>query len=872
MLSFEITLTIIQTTNQNSIKELTSLSEELIMRNIFLLAFVIFAIISGNAFTSYKDIAVAPDSARLSELYHDVEYFLPAGHIEETIAATMLAREEMSWGATISDEEFLHFVMPVRVNNEVLDNSRPVFYKELRDRVRGKTMGEAALEVNHWCHEKVTYHPSDARTSSPLSTLSQGIGRCGEESTFLVAALRAVCLPARQVYTPRWAHTDDNHAWVEVLTDGEWRFLGACEPEPVLNLAWFNAPASRGMLMTTKVAGSYMGKEEVLDDKSPVASFINVTSNYAPVREIEVLVVDSLNNPVAGASVDFCIYNYAEYYPAVERTTDKSGKARVTAGMGDMIVKATDGSRLNIVKSSPGEHSPLVIMLNKKIEDTESVDFDIVPPPERVTLPRVSEYERMENDRRLAREDSIRNSYYSTFSTPGSSYALAEKYGLSEETLEKILAESRGNHQMIETLLSQLEEGDRASLVRLLQVITEKDRRDVSREVLLDHLYNSVIDSDYDRETVERYVINPRIETEPLSAFKSELRSYVTPERIAEWKESPERLSDFVAERVKIDPLSNPLGVRFAPSATIKRGVADRTSADILFVALARTAGIPARLNPVTANREILSKTGEWICADAYLSEDDVDSNGRIEFDCEGGAALADPLYYTHFTISRIEDGKFRLMEYDENATAGSINGSAVAPGRYILTTGRRMADGEVLAHSEFFTVEAGQTTRVNLKLREDDSKVSVIGSFDSENLFQPLSGEKRSILSATGRGYYILGLLKANHEPSIHAINDLKSLSEELESVGNKIVLLFDSEEDLGRQPQRATEGLPSTVVMGSDIDGKIRGDIADALHLDSSQSPIFIIADTFNRIVFVSTGYNIGVGRAILDTIHKL
>lgn len=56
----------------------------------------------------------------------------------------------------------------------------------------------------------------------------------GEESTFLVAALRSVGIPARQVYTPRWAHTDDNHAWVEAWADGKWYFLGACEPEPVL--------------------------------------------------------------------------------------------------------------------------------------------------------------------------------------------------------------------------------------------------------------------------------------------------------------------------------------------------------------------------------------------------------------------------------------------------------------------------------------------------------------------------------------------------------------------------------------------------------------------------------------------------------------
>ena len=81
-------------------------------------------------------------------------------------------------------------------------------------------MKDAILEVNHWCHERVTYEPSDARTSSPLQSIRTGRGRCGEESTFTVAALRSIGIPARQVYTPRWAHTDDNHAWVEAWADG----------------------------------------------------------------------------------------------------------------------------------------------------------------------------------------------------------------------------------------------------------------------------------------------------------------------------------------------------------------------------------------------------------------------------------------------------------------------------------------------------------------------------------------------------------------------------------------------------------------------------------------------------------------------------
>ena len=134
----------------------------------------------------------------------------PASYFLDQVRASFRIRKEMKW--KVPEREFRHFVLPIRVNNENLDTSRTAFYRELKPRVQGLSMKEAILEVNHWCHEKMTYQPSDARTSSPLASVQNALGRCGEESTFCVAALRSVGIPARQVYTPRWAHTDDNHA------------------------------------------------------------------------------------------------------------------------------------------------------------------------------------------------------------------------------------------------------------------------------------------------------------------------------------------------------------------------------------------------------------------------------------------------------------------------------------------------------------------------------------------------------------------------------------------------------------------------------------------------------------------------------------
>ncbi|MDE6652937.1 MAG: transglutaminase-like domain-containing protein, partial [Muribaculaceae bacterium] len=260
-----------------------------------------------------------------------VDYYL-----EYVVDPALRARAEMPWGGRVSDTLFRHFVLPVRVNNEALDRHRPQFYDALKDRVKGLSMKEAILEVNHWCHEKATYQPSDGRTHSPEQTVCSAVGRCGEESTFTVAALRAVGIPARQVYTPRWAHTDDNHAWVEAWADGEWHFLGACEPEPVLDLGWFNAPASRGMLMHARVFGNYAGKEERLEQIDGI-TFINVTENYAPVDTVTVRAVYPDGTPAREARVSFRLYNYAQFYPIATKQTDDRGEASLVAGLGDLL-------------------------------------------------------------------------------------------------------------------------------------------------------------------------------------------------------------------------------------------------------------------------------------------------------------------------------------------------------------------------------------------------------------------------------------------------------------------------------------------------------------------------------------------------------
>lgn len=796
------------------------------------------------------------------------------------VDASLRARAEMPWGAQVPMREWLHFVLPVRVNNEDLDLSRPLFYEELKERVKGKTMPEAILEVNHWCHEKVTYRASDARTSSPLSSVSQAIGRCGEESTFAVAALRSVGIPARQVYTPRWAHTDDNHAWVEAWADGRWHFLGACEPEPILDLAWFNVPASRGMMMHTNVFGDYRGPEQVMDRNDHYTT-INVTGNYAPTAGTAVTVLDSLGHPVPGATVAFCIYNYAEYYPMARLRADASGTARLLTGRGDMVVWATDGKRFGLQKATAGDS--LSVSLAYTPASRATLDFDLTPPPASASLPRATPDQAQDNRRRLAAEDSIRNAYTATFATSDQAGRLAKKLGLPAKDVEKALVESRGNHAMLAAWLDSVPRAERRRALDLLLGISEKDRRDVSRAVLDDNLRNTPArTAPLDADLYNKYVLNPRVENEGLTPCKAFFLGAFTPEERAEYREHPQKWVEAVRKHVAERRDGNPKLLRMSPEAVWREGSADALSTSICLVSGLRAFGVPARIDPVTGKTQYASARGAWIDVADSRAAEKADAPGRasarLAVSTVETPLVAEPRYYYHYSLSQVgADLLPRQMEWPEGITVQEWlrQGVRLDPGQYMLTTGQRLADGGVLARSELFAV-APNDTAVSLPfvMRHDDRELQVIGSLDAETQYLPLadcSSQPTSLLSTAGRGYYVVALVADGSEPSAHLLTDLQAVAEQYAARPEHVILLYPA----GQQP-RTLPGASlqaGNIHFGVDLGGRVAEQLRTSLNLPQPlQLPVVAIADSFGRVVFASTGYAINLPDTLLTLLRKL
>ena len=594
---------------------------------------------------------------------------------ERQVEMSLKARKEMPWGKIVPETEWRHFVVPVRVNNEALDEARSLIYEELAPRLEGMTMEQAALEVNHWCHEKVSYQPSDGRTSPPLSTMANAIGRCGEESTFTVAAMRAVGIPARQVYCPRWSHTDSNHAWVEVWIadddrgNGRWRFMGACEPEEVLDKGWFNWAASRAMLVHTRVFGAdYDGREEVLS-RNECYTEINCLPTYAPTKELIVNVVDANDQPISNATVDFCVYNYAEFYPIATQHTDDNGRAMFTTGYGDLLVwVSTEGHFQAVHVPAMQDNITVFPELTTDSLCDRNADFcaplTSLPEPDRSIVDTVSE-----NGRRLMLEDSVRVAYQqNTF------------YNGSDELLRK----ARSNWKVIDNFLKQA--ADKAEARNyLLHGLSEKDLRDVTPEVLAD------------RAT--------RVSTEPLRPYMSELAK-VLPHGL-----TPDTWLGWVKDNIRVDDAHNPLGIYMSPVGVVRHRVTDSRSLEVFKVAGARALGMNSGLDA----------TGAAYIEGSTPGTENIGPMGTLCIEAPAGEK-----YFTDFTVARMVDGRPQSLNFDdedENLGNPFAEGLELPAGAYLLVTGTRLADGDVLASYRLLHVNAGETTTETISPRQSNRK-----------------------------------------------------------------------------------------------------------------------------------------------------
>ncbi len=778
----------------------------------------------------------------------------------QQVQMSLEARNTFSWGKTIPELVFRHFVLPCRVNNENMDTARTVFYNELKDRIKNMSMKDAALEVNHWCHEKVAYQGCDARTSAPLATVKNALGRCGEESTFTVAALRAVSIPARQCYTPRWAHSDDNHAWVEVWVDGKWHFLGACEPEPDLDLGWFAAPSKRCMMVNTTVFGYYLGEEEVLQ-KNERFTKINLLANYAPVKTIYAKIKNTANQAVDSAKVEFQLYNYAEFYPIAIKTTDKNGLASLKTGYGDLLIWANKGDVYGFEKLTVENKDTVTIILDKKAGNNYVLDMDITPPIPREIEVQVSEKAREINDNRLKYEDSLRKAYENTFIDSILAVTIAKTNNLDLEKTKILLQKSRGNWNEIKNFINQTKPEYKKYCLPLLEAISEKDLHDVTVNVLFDHLYNANISDKYDTSMNVSYIINPRIGDEMIKPYKRFIQSMFSDKKDLQALQ----IADWIKTNITIDNVTNYYRIPITPKATLELGVCDAASRDLMFVAICRSLGIPARLEPATKTPQYYDKN-TWNNQFFEEKEEKSISKATIVLRNDPSNGLVKPEYSTHYSIEKFKNGKYYTLDYEMDERLKTFPCQlTVESGDYLLVTGNRKQDGSVLATLRFFSVKPNQTIDLPITLRKSKQAIKVLGKLKGDIQFEDYKTKQKINVKKSNSKYSIFIWLEPGKEPTKHAIVDISKLKSNFEKWNGNMLLLLPKDYKKPFDYQLISE-MPNQSLLAIDKNDLLKQIETITKSKLAGNLPVIVVVNEKNEIIYLSNGYKIGAGEQLL------
>jgi hypothetical protein len=771
----------------------------------------------------------------------------------------------------IPEDIFLHYVLPVRVNNENLDSFRIKYSDELLSRIYGLDPLKAALEINYWCHEKVAYQAADIRTSGPVSTILSARGRCGEESTFTVAALRTAGIPARQVYTPRWAHSDDNHAWVEFWTNGKWYYMGACEPEPVPDRGWFTEPARRAMLVHTTSFGAPSGNENAIV-RFRDHSIINNLSMYAVTKELIVRVKDNQDQPAVNAKVEFGLYNYAEFFPLAIVNADENGISRLETGLGDLMIWARRGDQVGFKKITVSEIDTVDISLNKKPEEIGYYEYDLGVPVTKTPLSGPSEDILRAGDERVREGNRMRKSYIDTWMKPVEAVRLAIETGTDSTEVKDIIKKSMGNFRQISSFIRNTPDASRNLAIRLLRLISEKDLRDISEDVLNDHLQNSIRSEDPGKEFNEEiwfnYVLNPRIENELIVKWRKYLYESIPVTLRQKMIPDPGEIVSYASSRIKIMDEENYYNTPITPIGVDQLRISDVRSRDIYFVALCRAIGIPARLEPGTARPQYFSDKG-WLDASFGGKPEKVVQKGYIKFFSSGTGPV--PEYYIHFTLAKFENGRYNTLAYDYNRKITDFREELpLDPGYYMLMTGNRINDSRILVSNTFFHLSENEHKTIGVNLRKDTAPLEILGNINLDGDVILSDGKAINLKDIAKEGLVMIWV-EPDKEPGQHIFNDLMLLRKELDIWGGNFLFLIDPAKPGSETGFPPPERLPARSYFANDNGSVLLSRICGGVSCSTVRLPLVIFCDRYGNILLRSEGYRIGIGEQILGKVRK-
>jgi Transglutaminase-like superfamily len=225
------------------------------------------------------------------------------------------------------------------------------------------------------------------------------------------------------------------------------------------------------------------------------------------------------------------------------------------------------------------------------------------------------------------------------------------------------------------------------------------------------------------------YVLNPRIANELLVAWRHYFLTKLPPGLVKNGSGDALLIVQYLNDNIRIADDENYYGTPLTPIGVNELKVSDTRSRAICFVAICRSLGIPARLEP---GRNVPQYFLNKIWNDVYFTDQKKPYRNKGYIKLQSSDKNPVPEYYIHFTLARFEGGRYNTLEYDFNRKITDFKEELpLPPGHYMLVTGNRLDNSKILSNISFFELLENEHRTVVVQIRKDVTEKKVPGNID---------------------------------------------------------------------------------------------------------------------------------------------
>ena len=621
--------------------------------------------------------------------------------------------------------------------------------------------------------------------------------------------------------------------------------------------------------------------------KEGAAVMLNQTARYARVKTVSVKVTDKEGAAIKGAQVQFLVLNMGEYFPIAKAETDEKGIVSLVTGFGSVRVLAFQPGVEGFAQADLDTRAQDEITLTftgapVKAEDWRAVDV-IAPVDTPVNPDMPTPEQKAEGTRRLNEANKIRKEKKENWVNPELTAFLA---GEDEKELRQAMVDvlSVKDHSdcVCNVLEEHLEYGKQYAKEFKTKSGTGKcgekemngaDRFTQGAESANAECsnYKSEKSAAYTRATGAEsgynlyinYVLNPRVEDELLRPYRKGILSFFTEEQKAAFRTNPAEIWNYIQVHITAYPDNERETVMETPYECLVSGIGTERSKKVLFVAIARTLGIPARLNPD-------NKVMEYWVKDQFVS---------VLKQQKGGAVLtlkkeADSVwnYYQNWTMGRLVGNEFVSLNLTGRSWKGDTLELALIPGIYRIITTNRLPNGNQFAWEKTFTIKEGGQREETLRLREAQLGDMLERISLPEFEVKDSAGNTVTCAELTKGGKKILMWLEESREPTEHILNEMLEHAEKFHEFENSISFMIRTPE-AKQDPllAKVLKMFPNVSIYYDSFEENIEL-LGRRMYVDPDKLPLILVTNGESVGIYATSGYNVGTGDMLIRIMEEV